>query len=797
MNKKTEVILSHLKINVLVFLGKRKTIIIILSGILASYLLLIPGKLFQDPVSTVILDKNGILLGARVAEDGQWRFPPELEIPEKVARATMAYEDRYYYFHPGVNPVSLVKALFLNIKKRKIVSGGSTITMQTIRLSRKGRKRTIWEKTIEIVLATRLELSKSKKEILSLYLNNAPYGGNVVGIEAASWRYFSTSSNNLSWAEAATLAVLPNTPSLVHPGRNREILLRKRNNLLQKLYKLNRIDQITLTAALAEKIPLEPAPMPKYAPHLLDRLSLNHNGEICITTIEADLQSEISVIAERHHQQLQYNEIHNLAVLVIEVETGDVLAYIGNSSNEKSEDHGNEVDIIRSRRSTGSLLKPLLYTAMLDDGKILPNSLITDVPVNLNGFAPQNFEGGFEGAVPASRALSRSLNVPAVQMLTQYGVERFRQILRQLGMKTIDKSADYYGLSLILGGAEGTLEEMTNIYAGMSRILNHYSVSGLYYSSDIRGLNFLLHDAINLEHGSNDPQIFNAASIWCTYKAMTEVNRPMEESNWMKFESSTILAWKTGTSFGFRDGWAIGTTSEYVVGVWVGNADGEGRPGLTGAAVAAPIMFDVFKLLPKSKWFEQPLDELSSAVLCSSSGFLAGINCPEKDTVLIPRNGINSMPCPYHHIIHLTKDKQYRVSADCYPVDSMVHVSWFVLPPLQEWYYKKRYSNYEMLPPFKAGCEPVSQKSMEMVYPRGNIKVYIPKELGGHKGRIIFEAVHSNDTAIIYWHIDNQFITATQYIHQIEVLPRPGKHKITLIDAFGEELVSYFEAVGP
>lgn len=763
--------------------------------IVTGYLLLIPGELFEDPASTVILDQNGILLGARVAKDGQWRFPAANQVPEKIMKATLAFEDRFFFRHPGFNPVSLSRALVQNIKARKIISGGSTITMQTIRLSRKGRDRTVWEKILEIILSTRLEIKLSKSEILALYVSHAPYGGNVVGVEAASWRYFGTSSDRLSWAEAATLAVLPNSPALVHPGKNRNVLLRKRNYLLERLAKIGWIDNTTLQLSLKEQIPEKPVPIPKIAPHLLDRFNKEFPGQVSITTLSSTLQMQVNEIMEIHHNRLQYNQIHNVAALILEVESGNVLAYIGNCMDQGENIHGNEVDIIQSSRSTGSLLKPILYAAMLDDGKLLPSSLVPDIPVNLKGFNPVNFDGQFEGAVPAARALSRSLNVPAVQMLKTYGVERFHNLIRSLGMTTVNQTADHYGLSLILGGAEGTLEEMTNMYAVFSRILNHYGHTGSYYGNDYRPPNYFHERTSPLGSAGKESGLLCASSLWFAYQAMEEVNRPEEEAGWRRFSSSRKIAWKTGTSFGYRDGWAIGTSTEYVVGVWVGNADGEGRPGLTGIAAAAPLLFDIFGLLPVSDWFLPPTGEIVQAELCRQSGYLARMDCPDTYSVKIPLQGLTSPGCPFHRRIHLSADKKYRVSSDCYAIDSMVHLSWFVLPPIQEWYYKKRHADYQSLPPFRRDCEPIGQKSMDLIYPREEIKVYIPVELVGKKGRIIFEAVHTNPEAVIYWHLDDRFITSTKYIHQVELLPEPGDHVLILVDETGEELIRKFKAV--
>lgn len=780
-----------------IWLLKHKYKIIIFILLLIGYIQLLNNPLFNDPYSTVIMDRTGRLMGARAASDGQWRFQSRNEVPEKVKLATLAFEDRYFYRHPGINPVSIFKAALRNLKAGRIVSGGSTITMQTIRLSRKGKTRNLWEKVIESIMATRLELSCSKEEILALYLSHAPYGGNVVGVEAASWRYFGIAGKNLSWAEAATLAVLPNSPSLVHPGKNRETLLMKRNRLLARLCKLDWIDSTTMKLSMAESIPERPSVMPRLAPHLLDRCCREHEGEVVNTSLSASLQEQATAIIEQHHIKLGYNEINNIAAIILEVETGNVLAYIGNTKYAIASSHGNEVDVVVAPRSTGSLLKPLLYAAMLDDGKILPGSLVPDIPVNLGGFSPQNFNGQFEGAIPASRALSRSLNVPAVELLKMFGVQRFHHLLQDLGMQTVRKPADYYGLSLILGGAEGSLEEMSNIYASLSRVLIHYGRYGLYYPEDFRKSNYLFEEKPEEKQGSEQQGYLSASAIWFAYQAMIEVNRPDEEAGWSRFLSARKIAWKTGTSFGYRDGWAIGTSSAYVVGVWTGNADGEGRPGLTGIGTAAPIMFDLFNVLPAAEGFSSPTDELVTASICQISGSLASENCPDHKEVKIPVSGLKSPLCAFHKVVHLSEDGQYRVTGNCYPVNKMQHVSWFVLPPVQEWYYKKHHADYRPLPPYHVNCQPDNQRSMDLIYPRDEVQIYVPRTLDGNRGRVVFEAVHTDQDAVIYWHLDDQFVATTRYIHQVELLPAPGKHKLILVDEKGEELIRTFEAVEP
>ncbi len=779
------------------FSTRRKILLGFALVLLILYAVCLPEKLFDDPTSAVLFDREGILLGAKIADDGQWRFPEAVTVPPKLETSILAYEDRYFKLHPGFNPVSMTRALVQNIRAGSIVQGGSTLTMQVIRLSRKGKPRTVAEKLVEIILATRLELTASKAEILRLYCSHAPYGGNVIGLEAASWRYFGFSSPELSWAEAALLAVLPNSPSMIHPGRNRIRLLEKRNRLLDKLHQQGKMDSLTCRISKLEPIPEHPLPLPQLAPHLLARACRMQPGMVVHSTLDAALQAKASDILKKYNAIYRHNEIHNLAALIVEVESGNVAAYIGNVTEGQRGGNGNDVDIITASRSTGSLLKPILFGAMLEDGKILPGSLIPDIPTTFKGFSPQNFNQQYDGAVPARNALSRSLNVPAVRMLQEYGVERFHHLLRQLGMSTVNKPSDHYGLTLILGGAEGSLWEMLAVYAFFSRTLNHYNLTHQYYKSDFRPMNFYAGEKAGtpLSGASDQPYIFSASTLWSMYNAMHEVNRPDEETGWKLYTSQRRVAWKTGTSFGYRDGWAIGTTPEYAIGVWAGNADGEGRPGLTGIATAAPVMFELFNLLPVKSWFQEPVDELVEAYVCRRSGYLAGVYCDEADTLSIPYTCKAAPACPFHRLVHLSPDGRYQVNSDCEEVSRMLHKAWFVLPPVQEWYYRNRHHDYTVLPSFKPGCGQEEIRSMELIYPREEVRIYIPVQLDGTRGRVVFEAAHRRPETAIYWHLDDQFIAVTQTIHQVELLPPGGWHKLTLVDENGETLNKRFQVM--
>jgi penicillin-binding protein 1C len=671
--------------------------------------------------------------------------------------------------------------------------------MQVMRMSRKGKPRSIVQKIIEAWLALRYECSATKEEILTTYADNAPFGGNVVGLEAAAWRYFGTSPYNLTWSEAALLAVLPNAPALIHPGRNREALENKRNRLLGMLRDRGTIDSLTCRLAMREPLPREPLPLPNLAPHLADGVMLEKNRNRLHATLSRHLQERVVDLLEIRQQQLRDNEVHNMACLVVKVETGEVLAYVGNSMAQQGEEHGNSVDVIRAPRSSGSILKPILFAGMLDNGDILPAALVPDVPVRYNGYAPKNYDRQYEGAVPAYEALSRSLNIPSVIMLKNYGVDPFLGLLRNLGFSTFTRSRHHYGLTLILGGGETTLWELAGVYSSMARVLNHYTAgNGNYFPSDYRmpvlekppGGTGNIPAAERQEEG-----LLSASSIWLTFESLLEVNRPEELSLWYLLSSSRNIAWKTGTSYGFRDAWAVGVTPEYLVAVWAGNADGEGRPGLSGITAAAPLMFDVFSILPPTTWFKAPLDDLEDAEVCRQSGYLAGPWCNETDTVLIVPRGAETRRCPYHRLIHTDREGAFRVNSECYPVRSMKATPWFVLPPLMEWYYERHHPDYKTLPPVMAGCLDGSVNELEIVYPEWDSHLVIPRELDGSRGKVVLEVAHRQPGTSVFWHIDETYVGTTQYTHQLAVDMEPGKHRLTVVDAHGNREEVRFEVL--
>ena len=771
----------------------RKVMLGILTLLVIGYIFCLPRQLFHVPYSTVVTDRNDELLGARIASDGQWRFPPRETTPEKIKQCLITFEDKHFYHHWGVNPLSVGRAIYQNTKHKRIISGGSTLTMQTIRLAR-NESRTFGEKIIEMIWATRLEFRASKEEILSMYVSHAPFGGNVVGLDAAAWRYFGHSAEDLSWAESAMLAVLPNAPAMIHLSKGRKMLLSKRNRLLKQLLEKKVIDLSTYELAVTEPLPDEPHPLPQTAPHLVSRFYKERNGQYTRSTIDRGMQTHIEDLAERWSNEFNRSDIRNLAILVIDIHANQVIAYCGNVHFDRKQG-GNQVDVIQAPRSTGSILKPFLYYAMLQEGSLLPDMLLPDIPININGFTPQNFSMQYEGAVPASEALARSLNIPAVTMLQRYGVPKFHNFLQQTGFKTITRSSSHYGLSLILGGAEATLWDVTNAYAQMGRSLIPHPDSKL---SEKKEAGIIMAKGEEKEEENETAQkstqknfIWDKGAVWQTFDALKEVNRP-EEIDWKSIPSMQTIAWKTGTSYGFRDAWAVGVTPRYAVGVWVGNATGEGKPGLVGAQTAGPVLFDIFNYLPASLWFERPTGVFVDAEVCRRSGHLKGRFCEETDTILILPAGLRTDACPYHHLITLSADEKHRVYENCANTEPTLQKSWFTLPPVWEWYYKQHHPEYSPLPPFKAGCGEDTFQPMQFIYPPINAHIKLPKQLDGSKGFMTVELAHNDPNATLFWHLDDTYLTRTQDFHKISLQPAPGKHSLTAVDGEGNTVSTTF-----
>ncbi len=748
-------------------------------GIVALLFLLTPTPRFAEDYGALVLDRSGRPLSVFLAPDQQWRLPVD-SLPEKYRRALLLYEDRRFYLHPGVDPLSLAHAVFQCLGAGRYVRGASTIPMQIARLSQP-KERTLLNKGLEIVQALKLSLLLSKREVLHLYASRAPMGGNTVGLEAACLRWLGKSPGMISWSEAALLAVLPNSPSLIHLDRQREALRDKRDRLLHKLHAAGALDRDDLAEALAEPLPGESQPMPFEAPQACRWLLETHPEPVIRSSLDLLLQREVQAALRDHMQALGRFGITNAAALVTETATGRVLAYVGSADFFSTQDQG-QVDGVRAARSTGSLLKPFLYGALFDRGDILPQSLIKDVPAFFGSFVPVNAGNEYSGMVPAGQALLRSLNVPAVMMLQQYGIGEFQDLLQQAGMSTLFRSPDDYGLTLILGGAEGTLWEMCGLYRMLGR--------GGFRSP----LSLSPEGADSTE---KQPRILSAGACWQVLEILKDLHRPDNEYYWRQFENQRLVAWKTGTSFGQRDAWAIGVSPRWTVGVWVGNFDGLGNPELGGARSAGPLLFKILARLPRAgalEWFTRPEYDLRRVKICSATGFPASSRCPRTEWAEMPAGASPGRMCPYHIVCRLDSAGDQTCSL-CWGSGPLRTDTLLIFQPDAAEYLRKHGYRADELPRHRQSCPTqAGENPLQIVYPPSGSGIWIPRGSGGEPQKVVLKAAHSNSTATVHWYVDGRYLGATGGLHELAVFLPRGEHRLTLVDLEGHRRTVTFTA---
>lgn len=741
-----------------------------------------PSPFFGADYSTVVVDENSQILKVFLNDDEQWCLPPSKndDIPLKLEKAVLTYEDRYFYKHPGINPVSLLRALYQNITSREIISGASTITMQVARM-RKPKKRTCFNKLREMLQAVKMECHYRKNEILKMYLDHAPYGGNIMGYQAAIHRYFGKIPDQLTWSEAATLAVLPNAPGLISPTANRQKLILKRNILLKKLYKSGLIDIETFHLALLEEAPDEIIPFEDDAPHLSRRLKLRFPGEdIIVTTLQKEVQVEASGYTARHLEYMNQYGIRNGCAIIAETGSGKVRAYVG-SQKFFDENSQGQVDGIVAPRSAGSILKPFLYALAIDEGIILPQTVIKDIPTYYDAFSPANATESFDGIVTARDALTRSLNVPAVRLLNIYGVFPFYTFLKNAGIQTLFRSADDYGLPLIIGGAEVTAWDMVRLFRGLANGGVFEPLAILEKSEDF--------------NRSGMVSLISEGSCLLTLEMLKDLRRPGAEFYWKQYQNQYPLAWKTGTSYGHKDAWAVGVNPEWTIAVWVGNFDGEGNKNLSGAGSAGPLLFQIFNSLPHDpdlSWFEKPEMHFIDVELCAETGFLAGEQCRKKIVAKAPRFMKPLRICPYHEGVFMDKDNQFAVCSQCwqkgyhqtsvlvYPADVIQCLCQKGIPP-------------EMIPPHNPQCSALREhKDLQILYPYDNAILWIPRDFNLKYQEVVFRAAERYAFRKVYWYLNDKYLGTTSGNHVITAHMPVGWHEVFVIDEDGNKDIKKF-----
>jgi len=738
---------------------------------IADWLFPLPTEKLYPPSSTVVLDRDGRMLRAFLAPDQMWRIRVSAnEISPSLKTAAIAYEDKYFYWHFGINPFSVTRAAIANLRAGKIVRGGSTLTMQVARMM-EPKERTFLNKLKEAFRAAQLEVHYSKEEILTLYFNRAPYGGNIVGVGAAAYFYFNKSAPQLSLGEAALLAAIPNSPNLLRPDFNPAAAQKARDKVLRLLARAGRITPQRCDEARSEALPEKRYALPFMVPHLAAKLSQVYpQTERLETTIDGNIQSLAQTILQTQLRPWRGQGIGNGAVVVIDNQSQSVLALVG-SYDFFDEANAGQVNGALAPRSPGSALKPFIYALGLEHGVITPQSLLDDVPVDYAGYQPVNYDEKYHGAVTVEEALIHSLNVPAVNLYARLGEKGIYEFLKEAGISTLPHDKNYYGLSLILGGCEVTLLELTNLYAGLAN------------AGSFRPYR-LLQD----QPPAEGKRLFSAGTSFILTEMLSKLRRPDLPKVWETSINLPKVAWKTGTSYGHRDAWSLGYTPQYTIGVWVGNFDGRGAPALVGAETAAPILFALFEALAKpseNRWFVQP-EIVERRQVCSVSGMPAAEFCvSRKDELFLP--GVSPQyPCTIHRLVWLDRKTGQRLCAHCRIGRAYVEKIFEHWPPEIATWMKRNGYPIAAIPGHYSRCSKIVSGNGPVIHsPAAGAAYQIRPGVDLKYQKILLDASVSNQTKKIYWFMNRRLIFSGQPTAKVFITPAPGKHTLICMDDEG------------
>jgi len=716
--------------------------------------------------STIITDSKGEVINAYLTKDQKWRMKTELnEISPLLRKTIIAKEDKYFYSHPGINPVAMVKAFFKNVFRMKTASGASTITMQVAR-ALEHRKRNIGSKIIETFRAFQLELKYSKREILQMYLNLVPYGGNIEGVKSASILYFNKNPDHLSLAEITALSIIPNRPSSLVIGKNNHLIIQERNKWLKRFADENVFSKKETEDAAAEPLTASRATVPHFLPHLSYKLKMR--GEVIVpTNIIMNTQIKTEKLVEDYVRTLRLKNIKNAAVVVINNKTHKVITYVGSSDFHDTTD-GGQVNGAAAIREPGSTLKPLLYGLCIDEGLETPKMVVTDVGVNYSGYAPENYDKKFNGYVTVEYALEHSLNIPAVKSLGLLGKDKLIQKLANCDFKQVKKDQNKLGLSMILGGCGATLEELTGLFSAFAN-------DGIYIAPS-----YTQNDTNQVPK-----KIISAAADYMITDILSRVNRPDFPLNWQATEHMPKIAWKTGTSYGRRDAWSIGYNKNYTIGVWVGNFSGVGVADLSGANVATPLLFKIFNTVDYDSgagWFDLP-DDCEQRKVCSETGLLPTDHCSNiVMDYFIPMIS-STKQCDNWEETMVSADEKISYCKNCVP-DAGYKKKWYRIidPEMQAWMEENKMV-YEKMPPHNPNCEKIFKEGVPVITsPNNNTEYLINKK---DREPLQLTCKTSNDVTKVYWYINNKFYKASSAAEKQFFVPDEGPVKISCTDDKG------------
>jgi len=739
-----------------------------------AYIAPLPGRL-QVPPSTEIRYRDGSPAYFFLSPDDKWRLPIALkDVDRNYLKALLRFEDKRFYFHFGVDPLALCRAAYLNQSRGRIVSGGSTITMQLARIL-KPRPRTYSSKAIEALRALQLEIRMSKKQILAAYLQYLPFGRNIEGIESACYAFFGHSSQALSPFEIAYLLSIPQDPNPRFPSTKNLKLRRKALKETAARLEREKIFTPGVTRAIMQTpLPEAARPFPRNAPHSAFWLGRKFPEQTIITaSLGKDLQQLVEKTLAAYRAECAAQGVYNAAVVVIDNKTSELLAAAGNFDFWDSQHQGQVIGFL-APRSPGSTLKPFIYAMAIDQAIALPSYLVPDLPTRFGGYQPKNYDDSFRGLVRLEDALAQSLNVPFINLLDKIKVEPFLSLLSDCGVTTLRKEPGYYGLSIAVGSIDLNLLELSNLYAMLAR-------EGQY-------LDYQLTPSPEKQEAR---QVLSAPAGYLTRKALSIRDRPDFPTRREVAEIPPRIHWKTGTSSGHKDAWAIGSNPEFTVGVWLGNFDGTPSIALTGAQLAGPVLFDLLDALSNRAYpgpaYDLPPQGLAEIDVCAYSGFIPNKHCPETRKALAPIKNLPTKTCPYHQNYQIDVATGYYLPPGCRQGRAWSEKTFVVLPAtVRRWI-----SDQQLLAPRPPSPLPdckftIDQAPPKIIAPQQNAVFFLVPGLGPDKQEIPLEAETGNRESELSWFVNGKLLAKAPAQERVWLKPEPGEQQIRVVDYSGQ-----------
>jgi penicillin-binding protein 1C len=720
------------------------------------------------PYSFVVEDRHGTFLGAFLSSDGVWRIRTSPgEIPERLKSILLQREDRWFYYHPGFNPVSLVRALFQNLRSGRKISGASTITMQIARMI-EPKERTVLHKVLEIFRALQLEWKYSKKELLEMYLSMVPLGGNIEGLKSASLIYYQTPVERLNIAQLFDLILIPSDPNGLQPDKNPEKLfaMRKRQAAFwfaRGMFSRDDSSVIWSTPSAAVRHQL-----PRSAPQFCLRVRERARGAAEVhSSLDLRTQRSVETLLSHHLQPWKRLGVQNGAVTVIDNRTREIVAYAGSGDFDDEASQG-QVDAVRALRSPGSTLKPFLFAFQMDRGDLTPRTRLLDTPYDAEGFLAENYDGTYSGFVYADEALRRSLNVPMIRLLRRAGVGPFVDFLSTVGITSLGMQKPKLGLSLILGGCGVTLEEMTAAYAAFPN-------GGTYQAASYLS---------GADNRSAPVRAFSPATAYMVTDILAGIERPDLPSNFEASVNLPAVAFKTGTSYGRRDAWSIGYSSEYTVGVWIGNVTHRGSPDLVGSRAAAPLLIDIFTAISTThqKTILPPPADLGVRPVCAESGLAPTERCGNLITDLYSITRTNTRSCNVCKEYFIAEDGTLSYCPTCLGDHPFRTATYREHPAELLSYWTAAGIAYAQAPPHNPACTRIFSGDGPLITSPSERMTYF---LFSRNQKLSLQASSGLEVKEHVWYLNDRFLGKRKAGEKLLVSMAEGNHTVFCMDDHG------------